>query len=214
MRALKGYQKIPQPPQNSIDGGYSIPTQPELHQLIDISMQQVQSFWSDFSAFIQRGSAVDFGVGIIVGSVLDELIHSAMADLLSPPIGLLLSSTLRDAFTVLRQGNTPTAKYITLDEAKRDGAVTINYGLFLETLLNFILTSLIIYACIRSFAAFGRRWSANKSAGSLERLCPACDEKISARAHRCPKCTTSIMPLISPPAAGVTAVNHHARHNH
>jgi large conductance mechanosensitive channel len=154
------YQPVPTSPapvangHRSDDDGSShlieIPTTEDIQELVTTSVHAVSSFWDDFKAFIARGPAVDLGVGMILGTMFTALINSFMTDILTPPIGLVVGSTLDEAFIELRHGQTANVTYHTVQEAIADGAVTINVGRFASQLLTFLLVSLILYWIIKS----------------------------------------------------------------
>jgi large conductance mechanosensitive channel protein len=116
---------------------------------IGTSYQRVNTFWGDFIRFVQRGPVVDLGVGIIIASVFGDLTRSLMDDILSPPIGLAFGSSLVNVFIVLKQGKTPDRRYNTLEEARNDGAVTENVGIFLQQIIRFFIICFILYWVIR-----------------------------------------------------------------
>ena len=88
--------------------------------------EAIHNFWTDFRTFLAQGTAVDFGVGVIVGGMFSNITASLMADILSPPFELLLGRTLTNWFFVLKQGETPGLEYKTLEQAREDGAITEN----------------------------------------------------------------------------------------
>ena len=135
---------------NSTNGSHLIDiSADEIHELVTSSVHAVTSFWDSFKAFIARGSAVDLGVGMMLGTVFTALINSFMTDILTPPIGLLVGSALDETFLVLRQGQSANATYHTVKEALADGAVTVNFGRFMNQFLTFLLVSLILYWTIK-----------------------------------------------------------------
>lgn len=98
----------------------------DIHDALTDSYQAINCFWADFHNFLAQGTAVDFGVGVIVGGMFSEITSSLMKDILSPPFELLLGRSLTNWFYVLKQGKTPGKVYHTLEEAKEDGAITEN----------------------------------------------------------------------------------------
>ncbi|MGB0934858.1 MAG: large-conductance mechanosensitive channel protein MscL [Alphaproteobacteria bacterium] len=101
-----------------------------------------------FKKFISRGNVVDMATGIIVGASFTSIVKSLVDDIISPPIGILLSGVdFKDLFILLKQGKTPPP-YATLEAASEAGAVTINYGMFLSSIVSFLIVAIVVYFCI------------------------------------------------------------------
>jgi large conductance mechanosensitive channel len=104
------------------------------------------SILSEFKAFAMRGNAIDLAVGIVVGAAFTGIVNSMVKDLITPPLGLLLGGIDFSNFFVVLSGNGP---YATLKQATDAGAVTVNYGLFLNTLINFLIVALALFVIIK-----------------------------------------------------------------
>ncbi|KAJ9082460.1 hypothetical protein DSO57_1004381 [Entomophthora muscae] len=112
----------------------------------------VFGFWGDFFDFLMVTDVFSLGVGIIIGTIFTDVINSFVTDILTPPIGLLLGNAqLQNLFFVIKQGNTKKKLYETVKQALDDGAVTINFGIFLLALMRFLLVTLILFWCIQAF---------------------------------------------------------------
>ncbi|MCH7662765.1 MAG: large-conductance mechanosensitive channel protein MscL [Chloroflexi bacterium] len=145
----------------------------------------------EFREFAMRGNVLDMAVGIIIGAAFGSIISSMVADVITPPIGLLLGSVdFTDLYLVLQTG-TPAGPYASLDLAKQAGAVTVNYGLFLNTLVNFIIVAFAMFLLIRSINRIQREEDA-PSPEATTKDCPHCFSEISIKATRCPNCTTRL----------------------
>ena len=146
--------------------------------------------WKDFKAFIMRGNVVDLAVGIIIGAAFGTIVSSLVNDLVMPPIGLVLGQVdFSNMFAVIKDGATP-GPYFTPAQAKAAGAVTVNYGLFVNTIINFLIVAFAVFLLVRVVSKLHR-----KEASAAERLtkpCPYCLSDIPARATRCAHCTSEI----------------------
>lgn len=145
----------------------------------------------EFREFAMRGNVLDMAVGIIIGAAFGAIISSMVADVITPPIGLLLGSVdFTDLYLVLQPG-TPAGPYASLELAKQAGAVTINYGLFLNTLFNFIIVAFAMFLLIRAINRLQREEDAPPQEATTKD-CPHCFSEISIKATRCPNCTTRL----------------------
>jgi large conductance mechanosensitive channel len=140
--------------------------------------------WQEFKAFIMRGSVVDLAVGIIIGAAFGRIVISLVNDILMPPIGLLLG---RVDFSNLFL-NLSGQPYATLAEAKAAGAATINYGLFLNTVIEFLIVALAVFLLIR---LLNRLYQA-PPATPTTKTCPYGIAVIPLAASRCPQCTSDL----------------------
>ncbi|MGA3084274.1 MAG: large conductance mechanosensitive channel protein MscL [Thermodesulfobacteriota bacterium] len=144
--------------------------------------------WKEFKEFIMRGNVMDMAIGIIIGAAFGKIITSFVNDVLMPPIGLLLGKVdFNNLFITLSNQS-----FATLEEAKKAGAVTIKYGLFLNTIIDFVIVAFIIFLVIRQINRM-KRQPAPEAATTGE--CPFCLSKIPIKATRCPNCTSEIKAL-------------------
>lgn len=147
----------------------------------------------DFKEFMMRGNVVDMAVGIVIGASFGGIVKSLVDDVLMPPIGLLLGRVdFSNLYLTLREGTVP-GPYAALAEAKKAGAVTLNLGLFANTVINFVIVGLAIFLVVRSV---NRLRDMNKAkepeTAPTTRDCPFCASSISIKAVRCPHCTSSL----------------------
>jgi large conductance mechanosensitive channel len=148
----------------------------------------------DFKAFIMRGSVVDLAVGIIIGVAFGAIVSSFVKDVIMPPIGLALGKVdFANLFVVLHQG-TVAGPYPSLAAAQAAGAVSINYGVFINTLVNFIIVAAVVFFFIvRPIAQMHARQKAKESAPAPNtKECPYCYTTIAIKATRCPNCTSEL----------------------
>ncbi len=145
--------------------------------------------FKEFREFIMRGNVVDMAVGIIIGASFGTIVKSLVDDIIMPPIGLLLGKVdFSNLFLVIREGKTPGV-YETLAAAKAAGAVTINYGLFINTIISFIIIAFAVFMLIRAVNKLKRE--APPPAPDTKQ-CPYCLSSIPMRAVRCAYCTADI----------------------
>lgn len=139
----------------------------------------------EFKEFAMRGNVMDMAVGIILGGAFGKIISSLVGDVLMPPIGLLMGKVnFSNLFLDLSgQG------YETLDKAKAAGAATINYGLFLNTVVDFILVAFAIFIVVKQI---NRLKKEEAPAPVSTKECPHCCSAIPVKARRCPACTSSL----------------------
>lgn len=145
----------------------------------------------EFKEFIVRGNVMEIAIGFIIGGAFGAIAKSMVSDVMMPPIGLLLGGVdFTNFFVVLKQGATP-APYNALADAQKAGAVTINYGVFLNTVISFLVVSLAIFILVKSMNKL-RRLQEAPPAGPTTKECPHCFSTISIKATRCSNCTSML----------------------
>jgi large conductance mechanosensitive channel len=145
----------------------------------------------EFKEFAVRGSVVDMAVGIIIGAAFGSIVTSFVSDVIMPPIGLLLGKVdFSNFFVVLRSGATP-GPYETVAAAKQAGAVTLNYGLFVNTIISFLIIAFAVFLVIKQINRLKRKAEA-PAAEPTTKTCPFCFSAISVKATRCPFCTSPL----------------------
>ena len=148
----------------------------------------------DFKTFITRGSVVDLAVGIVIGVAFAAIVNSLVKDIIMPPVGLALGNVdFTNLFVVIKEGAV-AGPYETLAAAQEAGAVTINYGVFVNTIVSFIiLAAVIFFLIVRPIAKHHARQEAAKAAPPPDtKECPFCFTSISIKATRCPNCTSEL----------------------
>jgi large conductance mechanosensitive channel len=138
----------------------------------------------EFKAFAMRGNVVDLAVGIVIGAAFGKIVTSLVNDILMPPIGLLLG---RVDFSNLFL-NLSAQSYASLAEAKAAGAPTLNVGLFLNTVIDFVIVAFAIFLVVR----FINRLHQAPPATPTTKACPYCISVIPLTASRCPQCTSEL----------------------
>jgi large conductance mechanosensitive channel len=145
--------------------------------------------FKEFRDFAMRGNVVDLAVGVIIGASFGAIINSLVKDILMPPLGLLLGKVdFANMYWVLKAG-TPAEPYATLADAQTAGALTMNYGLFINALVTFIIVAFAIFLLIRTV---NRLQKPAPAADPTTKECPYCYTTISIKARRCPNCTSQL----------------------
>jgi large conductance mechanosensitive channel len=139
----------------------------------------------EFKEFAMRGNVLDMAIGIIIGAAFGKIVSSFVSDILMPPIGLVLGRVnFADLFV-----NLSDKPVITLAEAKAAGAATINYGLFLNTVIDFVIVAFVIFLLVRQINRLKRQ---EEPPAPTTRECPQCAMMIPLKARRCPQCTSDL----------------------
>jgi large conductance mechanosensitive channel len=145
----------------------------------------------EFKEFAMRGNVVDMAVGIIIGAAFGTIVKSLVADIIMPPIGLLLGNVdFSNLFVVLKQG-TVAGPYAALADAQKAGAVTINYGMFANTVISFIIVAFSVFLLIRGINKLKREEEAPPEEPTTKE-CPHCLSTIPIKATRCGHCTAEL----------------------
>jgi large conductance mechanosensitive channel len=142
--------------------------------------------WKEFKAFAVRGNVIDLAVGVIIGAAFGKVVSSLVGDVLMPPIGLLIGRVdFRSLYFALNGQH-----YGSLAEAQKAGAPTINYGVFLNTIVEFLIVAFVVFLLVRQV----NKWMPPPAVapGEPRRDCPFCASSIPARARRCPFCTSEV----------------------
>jgi len=149
----------------------------------------------DFKAFIMRGNVVDMAVGIIIGAAFGPIVSSFVKDVIMPPIGLALGKVdFANLFVVLKDGKTVSGPYASLSAAQAAGAVSINYGAFINTIINFlIIAAVVFFFIVRPIAKMNAKKEVPAApAIPTTKECPFCKTSINIAATRCPNCTSEL----------------------
>lgn len=139
----------------------------------------------EFKTFIMRGSVVDLAIGVIIGGAFGAIVSSLVNDIIMPPIGLLLGKVNFSNLFVALDGKT----YESLAKAKELGAPTLNYGLFINTLINFLIIGFVIFLVVK---AINKMQKPAPAAAPTTKVCVFCATEIPLAAKRCPHCTSEL----------------------
>ena len=152
-------------------------------------MSKTKEFLQEFKAFALKGNVIDLAIAFIMGGAFSTIVKSIVNDIIMPPVGLLLGGVdFSNLFITLKAGD-PAGPYILLTKAQEAGAVTINYGVFLSTIITFTIISLVMFLIIKSMNSMQKEETA---AAPTTKECPFCFSSISIKATRCPNCTSKL----------------------
>ena len=143
-----------------------------------------------FRDFIMRGNVIDLAVAVIIGAAFTKVVNSLVDDIIMPVIGLALGKVdFTNAFVVLREGTKAAGPYATLADAKAAGAATLNYGVFISTVITFVIVGFVVYLIVRSVT----RLSPKKAeVPATTKDCPYCLSKIPLKATKCAFCGSDV----------------------
>jgi large conductance mechanosensitive channel len=145
----------------------------------------------EFKEFAMRGNVVDMAVGIIIGAAFGTIVKSLVADVIMPPIGLLLGNVdFTNLFVVLKEGAV-AGPFASLAEAQKAGAVTLNYGVFINTIISFLIVAFAVFLLVRGMNKMKREEEA-PPAEPTTKECPYCLSTIPIMAKRCAFCTSEV----------------------
>ena len=145
----------------------------------------------EFKEFAMRGNVLDMAVGIIIGAAFGTIINSLVADVIMPPIGLLFGNIdFSNLFAVLKEGKV-AGPYVSLAAAKEAGAVSINYGFFINTIITFLIVAFAIFLLIRNVNKLVKQQEAPPPVPTTKE-CPYCLSTIPIKATRCGHCTSEL----------------------
>ena len=145
----------------------------------------------EFKEFAMRGNVLDMAVGIVIGAAFGTIVASFVADIIMPPIGMLLGNVdFSNIFIVLKEGKVP-GPYASVAAAKAAGATSINLGLFVNTIINFAIVAFAIFLVVRSVNKLKRKEEAPPAVPTTKE-CPHCLSTIPIKATRCGHCTSEL----------------------
>ena len=148
--------------------------------------------FKEFKEFAMRGNVVDMAVGIIIGAAFGTIVKSLVDDVIMPPIGLLLGGVdFSNLFVVLKDGVSPRP-YASLAAAQEVGAVTLNLGLFINTIISFLIIAFSVFLIIRGINRLQKSEPEAAPEEPTTKKCPYCISEISLEATRCPHCTSEV----------------------
>jgi large conductance mechanosensitive channel len=147
--------------------------------------------FKEFKEFAMRGNVVDMAVGIIIGGAFGTIVKSLVSDVIMPPIGLMLGGVdFTNLFLVAKQGS-PAGPYAALADAQAAGAVSINYGLFINSVVSFLIVAFAVFFLIKAINSV-KREQEQPAAEPTTKSCQFCATDIPIKATRCPHCTSEL----------------------
>jgi large conductance mechanosensitive channel len=146
----------------------------------------------EFKEFAIKGNVVDMAVGIIIGAAFTGVVQSLVKDVMMPPLGLLMGGMdFSNFFMVLQEGSVPPP-YETMAAAREAGAVTLNYGLFFNTVISFVIVAFAVFVLIRYINKLKRPQEKPEPVAPSVKKCSYCFSDIAVEATRCPHCTSEL----------------------
>jgi large conductance mechanosensitive channel len=170
-------------------------------------MSILSNFGRDFKKFAYKGNMVDLAIGFTVGAAFTAIARSLVDDIVMPFVALLLGgSSINDFYILLREGSEP-GPYPTLVDAQATGAVTLNLGLFINSIIIFLIVALVMFFVVRGMMRMERQLDEltgveEEPAEPTDRDCPYCLSSIAIAASRCLFCTSEVEPLAPEGAPG------------
>jgi len=148
----------------------------------------------EFKEFAMRGNVVDMAVGIIIGGAFGTIVKSLVSDVIMPPIGLMMGGVdFSNLFVVMKNGAKEAAPYASLADAQAAGAVTVNYGIFFNAIISFLIVAFAVFMLIKGLNTM-KRQEEETPAEATTKECPFCLSTIAIAATRCPNCTSELAP--------------------
>jgi len=147
----------------------------------------------EFKDFALRGNVMDMAIGIIIGASFTTIVNSLVKDILMPPIGWLLGGVDFENFYLTVKTGTPTGPYLSLVDAQAAGAVTVNYGLFINSIISFLIVAIAMFLLIRAINRLQEgKTEEDQDPAPTTRDCPFFFSSIPIKATRCPNCTSQL----------------------
>ena len=154
-------------------------------------MSKEKGFFKEFKDFAMKGNVVDLAIAVIMGGSFGAIVKSIVSDIIMPPIGLLIGGVDFASLYIQLKAGEPAGPYLTLLEAQEAGAVTINYGAFLSTVITFIIVALVMFLIIKAMNSLEKE-EEPAPAEPTTKECPFCCTEIPIKATRCPHCTSKL----------------------
>ena len=162
-------------------------------------LDKAKKWSSEFKEFAVKGNVIDMAVGIIIGAAFGKVVNSVVADIIMPPMGWLMGKVdFTNLYLTLPNAQGEIATYPSLAAAQAAGAVTINYGLFINTIINFVIVAFAVFLLIKFInklrATVEKKEEAKEAAveEATTKECPRCFSIINIKATKCPNCTSEI----------------------
>ncbi len=148
--------------------------------------------FKEFRNFALKGNVIDMAVGIIIGAAFGTIVKSLVSDVIMPPIGLLVGNVdFSQLFIVLKEGSKVHGPYATVKDAIAAGAVTLNYGIFINSVVSFLIVAFSVFLLVKTFQRV-KKLDAVLTVESSTKQCPYCYSKVPKQATKCAYCTSEI----------------------
>ncbi|MBR4529406.1 MAG: large conductance mechanosensitive channel protein MscL [Lachnospiraceae bacterium] len=150
--------------------------------------EKSKGFIGELREFVMRGNVLDLAVGVIIGGAFQSIINSLVNDIIMPVITLITGGIDFSNWFVALDGGS----YSTLAEAQEAGAATLNYGLFITAIINFLLMAIVIFCIVKALNKMAEKAKKKEEAAPTTKICPHCQSEINIKATRCPHCTSEL----------------------
>ena len=154
-------------------------------------IEKLKRYGDEFKTFAMRGNVIDMAVGIIIGAAFGKIVDSLVNDIIMPPLGWVLGRVDFSKLFLVLPLNGQFEHFDSLDAAKAAGAVTINYGVFINTLISFLLVAFAVFLLIKGINKL-QAPRVKEDGTPTTKECPHCFSTIDIRANRCPNCTSEV----------------------
>lgn len=148
----------------------------------------MKKFFGEFKDFIAKGNVIDLAVGVIIGGAFSGIVTSLVENIITPAISLLTGNVAFSDLFIALDGNT----YKTLEEAAAAGVATINYGLFIQGIIDFIITAFVIFLIVKVINKIRTAGKKEVEEAPTTKVCPFCKSEIDIEATRCAHCTSEV----------------------
>lgn len=149
--------------------------------------------FKEFKEFAMRGNVIDMAIGIAVGAAFGTIARSLVDDIITPPLGFLLGNfDFTQFYILLKAGVETPPPYNTIDEARAAGAITLNYGRFIQTIISFLIIAFGVFWFVKGVNSLRRQEENVPPEAPTSKNCPYCQTTISIKAVRCPACTSEL----------------------
>ena len=157
-------------------------------------LERLKRNLGEFKEFAVKGNVIDMAVGIIIGAAFGNVVNSIVNDVIMPPLGALMGKVDFSKLYLTVYNPTPDVSYPTLEAAKEAGVVTINYGLFINTLISFTMVAFAVFLLVKAINKLKAATEKEKAeeAAATTKECPKCFSQININATKCPHCTADI----------------------
>ena len=155
-------------------------------------LTKLKKYGEEFKTFAMRGNVIDMAVGIIIGAAFGKIVDSLVNDVIMPPLGWVLGRVNFSQLFFVLPLNGEWQHFNSLEAAQAAGAVTINYGAFINTVISFLLVAFAVFLLIKGINKLQAPRKADTDAAPTTKECPHCYSTIDIRAHRCPNCTSEV----------------------
>lgn len=154
-------------------------------------LERLKKNFGEFKTFAMKGNVIDMAVGIIIGAAFGKIIDSLVKDIIMPPLGWIMGKVdFTNLYLTLPNYDGEIIKYPSLEAAQSAGAVTINYGIFINTMISFIIVAFAVFILVKAINKL--RAQEVKEDTVTTKTCPYCFSNIDIRATKCPNCTSAI----------------------